>query len=103
MPEHSGQFCSYSVSFLHYDKKLHRSASADVKVNVVCFPGLGHVSLNLPFTVARYKIQMFLCNFQLCETLGGFWQVPSMQERSLFSNSQMQLKPSIKEVRLLAC
>ncbi|NXR06694.1 PCAT1 acyltransferase, partial [Semnornis frantzii] len=60
--------------------------------NVSCFSGLGHLSLILQFTVASYKIQLFLCNFQPCETLEGFWQVPSIQERSLFSDSQMQLK-----------
>lgn len=97
MPKYSeGRFCSCSVSFLHYDKKLHRSTSADIKLNVLCFSGLGHVSLSLQFAVASYKIKLFLCNFQLCETLEVFWQVPSMQERSLFSNSQIQLKLALR-------
>lgn len=76
-----GQFCSFSVYLLCDGKKLHISTSADIKLNV--FSGLGHVSLCLQFPVASYKIQLF---FQLSE---GFWQVPSMQEISLFSNSQI--------------
>lgn len=80
------QLCSFSVYLLYDGKKLHRSTSADIKLNVLCFYGLACVSLCLQFTVASYKIQLF---FQLSETLEGFWQVPSMQEMSLFSNSQI--------------
>lgn len=90
-----GHICSCSVSVLHCDKNLHRSISADVKLNVSCFSGLEYVSLSFQFTVASCRVQLFLCNFHLCETLEVFCQVPSMQEGS-FSNGQMQLKLALR-------
>lgn len=49
----------------------------------------------LQFTVGSLQGPAVLMHL-LCETLEVFWQVPSMQERSLFSNRQMQLKLALR-------